>query len=347
LAGHEGKISGMAFSPTGDVIVTTGEDKTIKFWDAKTGKKKEALGRHYETINNTALSPDGRYVVTASQDGMAWLWETKSDKKFRELRDPRGFLVEYGRTTGEDYANDVLARAQYYAELWNGGVAPSVARTAVTDLGTAGRYTPAPSLEDVQAQKEALKLGHEGAAVSRVQELLGGVEVDGKFGEDTRQAVMAFQRAHTIKPSAGLEGAVDKVTLEILGTVHTARPVRRGDIIYGRHTVSDQKVKELLQKIADSTGTKVILTSGDRKRVVNNNSRSHHLVGRAADFRVEGLTLGEAYRLLKDTVIPKRDYQFIYHTEVTTAPHLHIGRYDDNRLSTFIVDTGQILPRRR
>lgn len=250
-------------------------------------------------------------------------------------------------TTGGDYSNDVLARAQYYAELWKGGVAPSVATPAATNLGSARGFTRAPSLEDIQAQKEVLKVGHEGAAVTRVQELLGSVGVDGKFGEETRQAVIAFQKAHNITPSGGMEGMVDKATLEILGTVHAARPARSGDVVYGRHTVSDQKLKELLQKIADFTGSKVRLTSGDRVRVVNNNSRSHHLVGRAADFWVEGLTLREAYERLKDAVIPTRDYQFIYHTEVTVAPHLHIGRYNDNRPSTFIVDTGQILRRRR
>lgn len=249
-------------------------------------------------------------------------------------------------TTHGDYGNDVIARAQFYAERWHGAVPPTLAAPPPVVLDAAKGFTPAPTLEEVQAGTAVLRVGHQGPAVRSVQELLGNVGLDGKFGDETHDAIVAFQAAHDIKPPAGSEGAVDKATLEILGTVHASRPARKGDVVYGRHVVSDKGVKELLQKIADFTGSRVIITSGDRQRVVNNNSRSHHLVGRAADFKIEGLSLGEAYRMLKDTVIPKRDFQFIYHTEVTVAPHLHIGRYSDNRPSNFIVDTGQILKRR-
>jgi LysM repeat protein/peptidoglycan hydrolase-like protein with peptidoglycan-binding domain len=250
-------------------------------------------------------------------------------------------------TTGGDYSNDVLARAQYYAERWHGVIAPTVTTPASAVHDATKGFTPAPSLDEVQAGNAVLRVGHRGPAVERVQEFLGNIESDGLFGDDTHDAVLAFQQAHNIKPPAGSEGAIDKTTLEILGTVHAARPVRKGDVIFGRHRVSDQRIKDLLQAIANHAGSRVILTSGDRKRVVNSNSRSHHLVGRAADFFVEGLTLSEAFHMLKDTVIPRRDFQFIYHTEVTTAPHLHIGRYADNRPSSFIIDTGQILPRRK
>lgn len=250
-------------------------------------------------------------------------------------------------TTGGDYSNDVLARAQYYAERWQGAVPPTLSATPPVVHNAANGFTAAPTLEEVQAGTAVLRVGHEGPAVRRVQELLGSVGLDSKYGDETHDAVLAFQRAHDIKPSAGLEGAVDKTTLDILGTIHAARPTRKGDVFYGRHVVSDKAVKDLLQKMADFLGSRIIITSGDRKRLVNNNSRSHHLVGRAADFKVEGLSLREAYNLLKESVVPKKDFQFIYHTEVTTAPHLHVGRYSDNRPSSFIVDTGQILPRRR
>jgi LysM repeat protein/peptidoglycan hydrolase-like protein with peptidoglycan-binding domain len=249
-------------------------------------------------------------------------------------------------TTGGDYGNDVVARAQFYAERWQGAVAPTLAAAAPAVHDAAKGFAPAPTLEEVQAGTAVLKVGHRGPAVRRVQELLGNVGTDEKFGDETHDAIVAFQAAHDMRPAAGSEGAVDKATLELLGTVHAARPARKGDVVYGRHVVSDKGVKDLLQKIADFTGSRVIITSGDRKRVVNSNSRSHHLVGRAADFKIEGLSLGEAYRMLKDAVIPKRDFQFIYHTEVTVAPHLHVGRYGDNRPSSFIVDTGQILKRR-
>ncbi len=167
-------------------------------------------------------------------------------------------------TTGGDYSNDVLARAQYYAAHWGGG-------------GTTANRPATP------------------------------------------------ERVNAAPP----------------------RPTGRGTVDYNGHTVSDPAMRAQLQRIADYLRRRVILTSGDRDRVVNGNRNSLHLHHRAADFHVQGLSLSEAYNRLKDGgVIPRNGYEFIYHTEATVAPHLHLGHFRDERSSRFIVDTGQILPRR-
>jgi|GEM_PF-3135857 len=251
------------------------------------------------------------------------------------------------RTTGGDYSNDVIARAQYYAGRgdWSGG---SVQSSTSTNAPRSTQYTPAPSLADVRAGRAVLKLGQQGEAVRHVQRLLN-IPVDGKFGPQTDRAVKDYQRSHNLEDD-GLVGRRTIASLEARGTGRTEGTERNrgaGSVDYRGNRISDPAVRAKLQEIADFLGRRVIVTSGDRDRVVNGNTRSHHLQHRAADFYVEGLSLGESYRRLKESGILARDYQVIYHTEVTTAPHLHIGRWGDNRRSDFIVDTGQILPRRR
>jgi peptidoglycan hydrolase-like protein with peptidoglycan-binding domain len=117
-------------------------------------------------------------------------------------------------TTGNDYSNDVWARAMRLSNDFGGQV------SGPTDPNpTPGTWTKAPSLFDVRTVPETfLRPGQEGEAVKTLQKLLGvpASEQDGKFGSATQQAVQAFQKAHGLTPPAGKEGWVGKTTLEAL-----------------------------------------------------------------------------------------------------------------------------------
>jgi WD40 repeat protein len=39
LAGHKGKVTSLAFSPTGGLVVSGSEDRLVKIWDSATGKE--------------------------------------------------------------------------------------------------------------------------------------------------------------------------------------------------------------------------------------------------------------------------------------------------------------------
>jgi peptidoglycan hydrolase-like protein with peptidoglycan-binding domain len=84
-----------------------------------------------------------------------------------------------------------------------------------------GKYTKAPTEGQVEQGKH-LKIGHEGPAVEKVQNLLhklGYLSDDdmksgnGKFGPKTRAAVDRFQTDHKLTPPKGQEGEVGPTTL--------------------------------------------------------------------------------------------------------------------------------------
>ena len=87
-----------------------------------------------------------------------------------------------------------------------------------------GKYTQAPSLDQVKAGQH-MKIGHEGAAVEHLQNLLhkqgylsdsdmtGG---NGKFGPKTQAAVQRFQTDRGLTPPKGQEGEVGPTTLKLL-----------------------------------------------------------------------------------------------------------------------------------
>ncbi|MEM8531930.1 MAG: peptidoglycan-binding protein [Chloroflexota bacterium] len=180
------------------------------------------------------------------------------------------------------------------------------------------------------------------------------IAIDGRFGSvETQPTVIAFQESQGLEP----DGIVGQNTWSaLLSGTSTSRPSNgtstpitgTGRVNYNGFTVSDPVVRRELQEIADFFGSTVVLTSGDRNHVPPGGSRtSLHLVGRAADFYVEGLSLTEAFnRIRASGLLNDGNFEFINHLGVcnggpaTIPAHLHLGHYSNNRNRHMIEECG-------
>src|SRR5262245_63014830 len=66
LAGHEGWVKAVAFSPDGKLVLTGSSDNTARLWDAAGGKLVATLSGHERSVNAVTFSPDGKLVLTGS-----------------------------------------------------------------------------------------------------------------------------------------------------------------------------------------------------------------------------------------------------------------------------------------
>lgn len=74
LTDHTGLVTAIAYSPDGNTIATGSVDRTIRLWDANTGKHKTTF-TGYTKVASILYSPDGTTIASGSSDRTVLLWE--------------------------------------------------------------------------------------------------------------------------------------------------------------------------------------------------------------------------------------------------------------------------------
>jgi len=75
LSGHTDCILDVRFSGDGALIATASQDKTVKVWDALTGRELRTLTGHTEAVVSVAFHPtDDDVLVSCGDDGKTIIW---------------------------------------------------------------------------------------------------------------------------------------------------------------------------------------------------------------------------------------------------------------------------------
>jgi WD40 repeat protein len=84
LVGHTDRVNCVGISADGKIVVTGSADKTVKVWDAATGKELLTL-KHKGAVLSVAISADGQRIVSAS-DETAKVWDAATGKELLTLK---------------------------------------------------------------------------------------------------------------------------------------------------------------------------------------------------------------------------------------------------------------------
>ncbi|KAI1827705.1 hypothetical protein F4861DRAFT_330954 [Xylaria intraflava] len=80
------RVFAVAFSRDGRILASGSEDKTIRLWDATTGRMQRVLKGHSGSVLNVVFSPDSRTIASGSMDQTVRLWNVATGKTRCVLR---------------------------------------------------------------------------------------------------------------------------------------------------------------------------------------------------------------------------------------------------------------------
>ncbi|KAJ1430187.1 WD40/YVTN repeat-like-containing domain superfamily [Sesbania bispinosa] len=72
--GHSGPVYAATFSPFGDFILSSSEDKTIRLWSTKLNANLACYKGHNYPVWDVQFSPAGHYFASSSHDRTARIW---------------------------------------------------------------------------------------------------------------------------------------------------------------------------------------------------------------------------------------------------------------------------------
>ncbi|KAE8209187.1 hypothetical protein CF327_g6794 [Tilletia walkeri] len=85
LTGHQQTVNHVAFSPSGTLLASASFDKSVKLWNARTGKFISTLRAHVGSVYRLTWSADSRLLVSASKDSTVKVWDVGRGKLKRDL----------------------------------------------------------------------------------------------------------------------------------------------------------------------------------------------------------------------------------------------------------------------
>ncbi|MBT2408667.1 MULTISPECIES: TIR domain-containing protein [unclassified Streptomyces] len=103
LRGHTDRISSVAWQRSGGLIATGSYDRTVRLWDAGTGRLVSVLEGHLDCVTSLAFDRSGERLVSGSWDGTARIWDLASLTEAATLTGHGGWVSSVTWSPSEQY----------------------------------------------------------------------------------------------------------------------------------------------------------------------------------------------------------------------------------------------------
>jgi WD40 repeat protein len=107
-------------------VATASWDKTVRLWDATTGRQQRVFREHRAWVQAVAWSPDGRLIASADQNQTVLVWEAATARILHRVQggcvafSPDGKTLATGGYNRDVRARDVLPGLVWLWDVTNG-----------------------------------------------------------------------------------------------------------------------------------------------------------------------------------------------------------------------------------
>lgn len=142
---HQGLVRAAAFSPDGEILVTAGQDGTLRVLDAATGKENAKFQAHDWVVTATAFAPGGKTVASASSNSVnrsVRLWDPLTLRESLNIPLPERIFSLHDLAFSPD-GKQVAGVSNWRLHAWDATTGKQLAE-AVMDAGKFTRLAYSP-----------------------------------------------------------------------------------------------------------------------------------------------------------------------------------------------------------
>ncbi|KAG4305381.1 hypothetical protein PORY_000937 [Pneumocystis oryctolagi] len=112
LSGHEGPVSSLSFSNTGEILVSGSWDKTVRSWEIFSRNQFIESFQLQSDVLDVAFRPDGKCVCISTLDGQLTFWDLSTGSQVNVIDGKKD--ISGGRNVGDQFTSEKSARNKFF-----------------------------------------------------------------------------------------------------------------------------------------------------------------------------------------------------------------------------------------